>query len=58
MNVAERYLPSPSRGSSPSWRAARTAKAFPELAAAGGGVEGLSRPGSARQLLAGMGEAV
>jgi serine/threonine protein kinase len=39
-------------------QARRTAEAFPELAAAGGGVEGLSRPGSARQLLLGMGEAV
>jgi low affinity Fe/Cu permease len=39
-------------------QARRTAEAFPELAAAGGGVEGLSRPGSARQLLAAMGEAV
>ena len=39
-------------------QARRTAEAFPELAAAGGGVEGLSRLGSARQLLLGMGETV
>ena len=38
--------------------ARRAATAFPELAAIAGGVEGLSRLGSARQLLAGMGEAV
>ena len=39
-------------------QARRTAEAFHELAAAGGGVEGLSRPGSARHLLLGMGESL